>query len=419
MAPAPGQYDVAIAGAGMVGAATAALLARCGFSVTVIEARQPAPFDPAQPVGLRVSAISPGSAAVLEQAGAWRAIGAARACAYRRMRVEDGAGERAAALEFEAPAFGMERLGTIVENDLVQSVLWSVLEGAPLVALLCPARLVALDTRDDGVVLSLDDGRALAAQLLIGADGAMSAVRRLAGIGQDTWDYNQQGLVCVVRKTEPNPGVAWQRFLPGGPLAFLPLADGSSSIVWTVGTREAGRLLALDDEGFAAELEAASAGWLGAVAECGPRAAFPLAMRLSRRYVGDRVVLLGDAAHAVHPLAGQGVNLGLADAAALVETLAKIRFGARDAGRGLADRGALRRFERWRRSESELMAGGMHALRALFMPGALASIRGLGLGLVGRSWLAREAFLRRAAGTGRNAPRLARGEGLQALMRGS
>lgn len=412
------RFDVAVAGGGMVGAATASMLARCGFSVALIETKKPLTFSSDRPVGLRVSAISPGSAAVLEQAGAWTEIEAGRSNAYRRMHIEDHAGGSASneGLDFEAPVFGMERLGTIVENDLVQSALWNVVGNAvvpnPMIRLYCPDSLTGIRQSEESAILTLDNGEQIEVALLIGADGAMSGVRQLAGVGQDVWEYNQKGVVCVVKKSQANPGVAWQRFLAGGPLAFLPLSDGSSSIVWTLPALEADRILTLSAAEFSSELETASDGWLGEVVACGERAAFPLIMRLSERYVADRVVLLGDAAHVVHPLAGQGVNLGLADAAALVETLAENR----KTGRDIADSEALLRFERWRKSESELMAGGIHALRALFMPQGLAPMRRLGLKLISRSWFAKDAFLQRAAGQGRNAPRISRGDSLQSLL---
>jgi 2-octaprenyl-3-methyl-6-methoxy-1,4-benzoquinol hydroxylase/2-octaprenylphenol hydroxylase len=310
----------------------------------------------------------------------------------------------------------MERLGTIVENDLVRSALWNALgigaKSSPLVQLYCPACVSEVIHRPGSAILSLAGGEKIEVNLLIGADGAMSGVRRLAGIGQDIWEYNQKGLVCVLRKTQDNPGVAWQRFLPGGPLAFLPLSDGSSSIVWTLPAVQADLLTSVSREEFCAELDQASDGWLGRIVDCGERAAFPLIMRLSECYVANRMVLLGDAAHVVHPLAGQGVNLGLADAAALVETLMENRR----AGRDIADATALKRFERWRKSESELMAGGIHGLRALFVPRSLAPLRGLGLRLVSRSWSVKEAFLLRAAGQGRNAPKISRGDSLQSLI---
>lgn len=404
------HYDITVAGGGMVGATAASLLAKCGFSVALVETRQPSIFDPGAPVGLRVSALSQGSVTILEQAGAWPAIASERHCPYRLMHVEDGMSS--ACLDFAAPVFGMERLGTIVENDLVCSALWQVLQSAPGIDLHCPAQITSIEQGVEGVSVILDNGTVIGSDLLVAADGASSAARKFAGIGQDSWHYNQKGLVSVVEKSQPNPGVAWQRFLPQGPLAFLPLDDGRSSIVWTLPSDEADRKLKLSPGEFCAELEAGSAGWLGQVLACGPLAAFPLTMSLSAHYVANRLVLLGDSAHVVHPLAGQGVNLGLADAAALVEVLVEDR----QAGAGQASRASLARYARWRKSESEMMANGIHALRTLFMPQSLSGIRQVGLKLVERSWYLKEMFLLRAAGQGRNAPKLARGVGIRALM---
>jgi 2-octaprenyl-3-methyl-6-methoxy-1,4-benzoquinol hydroxylase/2-octaprenylphenol hydroxylase len=407
----PPRYDVAVVGAGMVGATLACLLSRGGFSVALIEAAEPRAFDKSGDVGLRVSAISPGSGAVLEQAGAWRLVEAQRHRAYRRMRVEDGA--QGEPLLFDAPAFNLERLGTIVENDLVQWSLWQVLTSAALVDLYCPDRLQSLECPAHGARIVLHSGKALSAALVVGADGAASSVRRQVGIGQEHLAYNQHALVAVIGKQQANPGVAWQRFMPGGPLAFLPLANGRSSIVWTRPTAEARRLVALDAAAFTAELQRASTGWLGQVTQCGPRAAFPLAMRLSERYVSHRVALLGDAAHAVHPLAGQGVNLGLADVAGLAEHL----IGARHEGADIGGSRVLEAYDRWRRSESETMAFGMHAIRSLFGIDELEPLRRVGLAVVRRSWALQDLFIRRAIGMAGNAPRLARGETLNDLLR--
>ena len=408
------DYDVLVIGAGMVGASAAALLARSGFSVAVVEGREPEPFDPDVPVGLRVSAFSPGAASVLAEAGAWRQVENSRHCPYRHMVVEDR--EQSAKIEFQAPEFGLERLGTIAENQLVQWSLWQALSMMAGVDVLCPDHIAGLEYEDDAVVVKLDSGRQVRARLLVGADGANSSVRELLGISQDHWEYGQKGIVGVVASERPNPGVAWQRFLEGGPLAFLPLADGTSSVVWSLAEKEAGRLLELDDRPFLDELERAAAGspdhWPGRLESVGPRAAFPLAMRLSERYCGRRAVLLGDAAHVMHPLAGQGVNLGLLDAAALAELLIE----ARRKQTGIGDAGVLRKYDRWRRSEAEVMCRGVHGLRGLFMPESLGLLRRAGLGLVARSWTAREAFIRRATGQNGNAPAIARRKTLANLL---
>ena len=413
-APGEHRYDVLVAGAGMVGAAAAALLARSGFSVAVVEGREPGAFDPGQAVGLRVSAFSPGSAAVLGEAGAWRQVENGRHCGYRHMVVEDR--DESAAIEFQAPEFGLDRLGTIVENDLVQWALWQSLSMMAGVEILCPDQVAGLEYRDGAPLLRLESGKQVSARLLVGADGADSRVRELLGIGQDHWEYGQMGVVGVVRTAEPNPGVAWQRFLDGGPLAFLPLSDGASSIVWSCPEREARRLLELDETAFLTELERVAAGspdhWPGRLESIGERAAFPLTMRLSERYCGRNAVLLGDAAHVMHPLAGQGVNLGLLDAAGLAEVLIEARQKQLDIG----DEKVLQKYDRWRRSEAEVMCRGVHSLRGLFMPEALGLVRRAGLGLVARSWTAREAFIRRATGRNSNAPALAKGQSLASLL---
>jgi ubiquinone biosynthesis UbiH/UbiF/VisC/COQ6 family hydroxylase len=408
------RYDVVVVGAGMVGAAAAALLARSGFAVAVVEAQEPSPFDAAQPVGQRVSAFSPGSADVLREAGAWRQVERQRLCPYRRMIVEDR--DETSRLELDAPEFGLERLGTIVENDLVQWALWQSLLGAGGVEIACPEQIAGLEEDAGGTVVGLRSGAQLRCRLLVAADGADSEVRKLLGIRQDHWEYGQMGVVGVVRTATPNPGLAWQRFMDGGPLAFLPLQDGDSSIVWSRPEAEATRLLGLDADAFLAELHRAAAGgaghWPDTLTGCGPRAAFPLTMRLSDRYHARGAVLIGDAAHVVHPLAGQGVNLGLLDAAALAEVLVDARRRQEDIA---ADR-TLVRYGRWRRSETEIMARGIHGIRGLFMPEEFGLLRRLGIGLVSRSWMAKEAFIRRATGRNRAAPALARGIALTELL---
>jgi len=408
-------YDVLIVGSGMVGAAAACLLARAGFSVAVVEAQEPQAYDSSEAVGLRVSAFSPGSAAILAEAGAWRQIEQQRHCAYRRMHVEDR--DESVVLEFSAPEFGLERLGTIIENQLVQWTLWQSLQVMGGVDIICPDQLESLEQEEGAAVARLKSGRHIRCRLLAGADGANSRVRTILGIEQQHWEYGQQGLVSVIETEPKNTGLAWQRFMEGGPLAFLPLQDGTSSIVWSRPHDEARRLLELDDESFLTELQEAAASekgsFPGAMRSCGPRAGFPLTMRLSRSYAGPRAVLMGDAAHVVHPLAGQGVNLGLLDAAGLVEVL----VGARSSQADIASEKTLKKYERWRRSEAEIMARGIHGIRGLFTPEALGPLRKLGLGLVSRSWIAREAFIKRAAGKNRNAPALARGEALTDLLR--
>jgi len=405
------HYDVAIIGAGMVGATLASLLSRSGFSVALVEAFKPPAFDAGTDVGLRVSAISPGSTAILEQTGAWKLVSAQRSRPYRRMQIEDGV--EVDPLLFDAPQFNLERLGTIVENELLQWSLWQMVNSGGSVDIYCPDQLDKIGFFQEQNRVSLKSGKHLTARLVVGADGAHSRVRRAMGVRQDHYAYNQHGLVAVVDKQKPNPGVAWQRFLAGGPLAFLPLDDGRSSIVWTRPSVDAKRLLALDTEQFISELDAASNGWLGRVKSCGSRAVFPLSMRLSECYAAQRTVLAGDAAHVVHPLAGQGVNLGFSDVAGLTELLIRVRLEGKDIGSAAV----LQHYDRWRRSESEAMAFGMHALHSLFGTQSLYPFRRAGMALVKRSWTVKDIFLQRAAGIGKHAPKLAAGTTLQDLMR--
>ena len=397
---------------GRIGATLASLLSRSGFSVALVETCEPRPFDARAEFGLRVSAISPGSAAILEQAGVWKKTSAQRVRPYRRMQVEDGV--ELDPLLFDAPQFNLERLGTIVENELLQWFLWQAVNSGGLVDNYCPDQLAGIEFCTDRNRVLLESGKAVSAKLVVGADGATSRVRKTLGIRQDHYAYNQHGLVAVVGKQKPNPGVAWQRFLPTGPLAFLPLVDGRSSIVWTLPSVRAKRLLALATEAFINELDTASSGWLGRVESCGSRAAFPLSMRLSECYASQRTVLMGDAAHVVHPLAGQGVNLGLADAAGLTESLIRVRLAGGDIGSA----GVLQSYDRMRRSESEAMAFGMHALRSLFNNEGLSPLRRVGLALVKRSWTIKDMFLQRAAGVGRGAPKLATGSSLNEFLQG-
>ncbi len=221
------EFDIAIVGGAMVGAATACLLLREGFSVALIEAREPPTFDGDGPVGQRVSAISPGSQSVLGHAGAWRIVEGRRHCPYRRMHVEERDDGRPAVIEFAAAEFGLERLGTIVENDSIEEALWRVLDARRTVGdefeILRPARLEGMAPGESAMTISLDSGRCITAALVVGADGPRSPVREAAGIEQNIWHYGQRGIVGVVETQRPNPGVAWQRFMEGGPLAFLPL----------------------------------------------------------------------------------------------------------------------------------------------------------------------------------------------------
>ena len=372
--------DVAVVGGGMAGAAAALALARAGFATALLEARKPAPWSIADEVDLRVVGLAPSSIALLDELDVWTSIREARTGPYSQMHVWDG--ESGAAIHFDAASEDRDLLGHIVENALVQWTLWQALDAAG-VQLQCPAEVGACEAREDRMQIELADGATLSARLLVAADGAGSPLRRFAGIATRGRDYAQRAVVAHVATERPHRQTAWQRFLPGGPLALLPLADGRSSIVWSLPQAEAQRVLALDQEAFLDELGIASDFRLGRILASTPRAAFPLKLQLAERYQGERLVLLGDAAHAVHPLAGQGANLGLRDVVELRDTL----VAARAAGSDIGAAQVLRRYARRRRSADTLDALGFDGLARIFawQSPALVAARGLGISLLDRA----------------------------------
>jgi len=389
---AASMVDAAVVGGGVVGSACALALAQLGLDVALVESREPPRWSPAQR-DLRVYAFAPDNAALLDALGVWRSVQGARLQPYRRMRVWDAAG--GGELAFDADALGRRELGWIVEHGLLVDRLWMSLAAAG-VRVQCPARVTELEQHDYGAKLRLEDGSTLDARLVIAADGADSSLRTLSGIGIDTHDYAQKGVVAFIASEQPHTDTAWQRFLPTGPLALLPFVDGLSSIVWTLPNAEAERVLALDEDAFNRELTAAFDARLGALQLRSPRAAFPLRRQLADDYVHGRVLLLGDAAHVVHPLAGQGVNLGLRDVAALRDSI-------REAQDKRVDYTAAQRLARWartRKSENATAAHAFSAINRVFTDDGMAAtlLRGPLLGLTGRIPPLARAFWRHAAG---------------------
>ncbi|TVS10921.1 MAG: FAD-binding protein [Wenzhouxiangella sp.] len=392
------DFDVIVVGGGVAGAACAALLAGHGRQVALVDARR-AHFEPsAQDFDPRVVAISPGSQRVLAAAGGWQRLDPGRLAAYHRMAVHSAS----LGVTFEAGEHGLDQLGWIAEIPALQSALWQALEDDARVQLFAPVAWERADLGHEVVRLSLDDGTVLRAGLLVAADGARSRLRQRAGITLDEWHYNQKALIGPVRTAEDNSGLAWQRFTEHGPLALLPLPDGRSSIVWSQPADRAGQLRSMNQSDFVAEINRHQDSPLGEVLEVGERHLLTLVRRRARQLVRDRLVLLGDAARSVHPLAGQGLNLGLMDAAALAEVLENWNDGDPAT--------ALKHYQRWRLSNGALISGGIHAINELVRaPAGLGRhVLGLGFGLARQLWPAREAFVQRACGLDSDSPRLAR-----------
>jgi 2-octaprenylphenol hydroxylase len=397
-------FDIAVVGAGLVGAAAATAFAREGWRVALLEAQAPPVVDAGADLDLRVSAISRGSERLMRSLGAWDAIAPARRAPYRGMVVWDAAGT--GEVRFDAADLGEPDLGHIVENRALQRALWDAARAAGVVPF-APATVNALVVDDATATLALADGRALAARLVVAADGVDSRLRTLAGFAVDGEAYDQHAVVAHLRPAQPHRAIAWQRFQAAGPLALLPLADGRCSIVWTTSPEHATALLALDAAAFGAAVAEAADHRLGAMTLESGRARFPLRHQHADRYVAPRLALIGDAAHVVHPLAGQGVNLGFLDAAALAEVLADARAQGDDPG----EPAVLRAYERWRHAENEATLRAMDGFKRLFgNPSTLmAFARNAGLSLFDRAGPLKRAVMRRAMGLAGDLPLLVRG----------
>lgn len=402
--------DVIVAGGGPVGACVATLLRRgsasspAPLSVTVLEPNRPGVPQPGSPLEPRVVAISRASERILAAAGAWSRIVGPRVTAYERMRVwhEGIPPDSPDVLVFDAAEAREPDLGHIAENRLVQAALLDAfVESGGRIE---PVGLQSVHVREDCVEVTTEAGT-LSARLVIGADGSQSAVRDLVGLTAEVADYRQHAIVATVATERPHQHTAWQRFMRDGTLAFLPLADGSCSIVWSADNDLAAALLARAAADFEAELNRASDHALGATRLASERASFPLKGLAAHHYVARRCALVGDAAHVVHPLAGQGVNLGLLDAASLAQLILE---GARQH----EDPGALRllrRYERWRKSEVAVMNAAILAFDRFLAHGTgpLSKIAQRGLGLVNRSQEVKRWFITRALGMAGELPQAA------------
>jgi 2-octaprenylphenol hydroxylase len=397
------DYDILFIGGGLVGACAAGLLAAsrklAGLKLGIVEASPPS-RPPQGDIDIRVSAISHASQKVLRAAGGWQHLAPDQQSAYSEMVVWDATTQPdgRGSIHFSAATTGEPDLGHIVENRRLQWALYEASAFRERITLLRASLAgLAFDDKQGVNTATLSDGRRATARLVVGADGAASHSRDLAGIDVKAKRYNQSAVVTHVQTQLPHRQTAWQRFLPTGPLAFLPLADGRSSIVWSTMPDHADQLVAMPKEDFERALQVASDGVFGSVTLAAARARFPLQLMHAQDYCRPGFVLVGDAAHAVHPLAGQGVNLGFADCAALVETLETAMV---ESPGGWADRRWLRRYERWRKRDNQLALTVVDGIGRLFSNDdpRLRFLRKAGLDLLDRSATAKRFLIAGASG---------------------
>jgi 2-octaprenyl-3-methyl-6-methoxy-1,4-benzoquinol hydroxylase len=412
-------FDVVIVGAGMVGAALATGLGRNGLNVALIDQAEPAGFQAELPPDIRVSAISAGSARYLEELGAWPAIMAMRATTYTRLAVWDETRHplsnvlprKLADVTFDAGNLSASHLGHIVENRVTQQALWESASSQPSVTCFPGRTLTSLNSGTSTAQVTLDNGETLESLLIVGADGANSRVRDLAGIGVRRNQYQQQAMVISARYQGPVEDITWQGFYPSGPRAFLPLhgaGNGESwaSLVWYDAPASLARLKGLGDEQLMQEITRAFPAELPPLTHIEAKASFPIARQHAKTYVSQRVVLVGDAAHTINPLAGQGVNLGFQDARCLQAQLRE----AQRAGKDLADPGILAAYESQRRPANRRMMMAMDLFYHLFSNRTppLHLLRNLGLGAAKAMPFARNQVARYAMGIDDELPPLAR-----------
>ena len=403
--------DVLIAGGGLNGPALALALAGAGLSVTVVDA-QPARARADEGFDGRAYALAIASQRLLAAVGGWPSV-AADAQPILQVHASDGrAGERPSplALRFDAAELDGGPVGYMLEDRFLARAFADAMANNVRITLIPATSVISQEPAAGGITVTLSDGRHRSARMLVGADGRRSGVAERAGIGRTGWGYGQTALVCALDHEHPHNGVAQQVFMPTGPLAILPLPGNRCSIVWSESDANARTLSALDDADFLALLRTRFGDHLGQIALAGPRFSYPLNLTLANAYTAPRVALVGDAAHGVHPIAGQGLNLGLRDVAVLAEVLVEAARRGEDIG--AAD--VLARYQGWRRFDATTMALGMDAVNQLFSNDnpLLRAGRDLGLGLVQSAPFLRRAFMRQAAGITPNPPRLLAGQPL-------
>ena len=387
------KYDCTVIGAGMVGAATAVALADLGLKVVLIDKFAPEPFAAEQAFDIRVSAISLASQHLLEQLGAWSTIASWRVAPYRRLAVWEN---EASYTEFNAESIGQQHLGHIIENRLIQLALWQVAQQHPNITLLCPEQLQAIEQLDDEVLVALSE-RSFSTKLLCACDGANSQVRQLVNIGLTGWDYQQSAMLVNVKTEHEQQDITWQQYLPTGPVAMLPMPGQRASLVWYHQRDEIKRLQALPNKQLAEQMMSVFPKRLGGI-EVLDKGGFPLTRRHANQYFKGNVVLLGDAAHTINPMAGQGVNLGFKDVKALQSVVAE----AIADGKSWHSENVLQCYEKKRRADNLLMMSGMDALYKGFSQPSpiIKGLRNIALAGINKVPLVKNKVLAYACGVG-------------------
>jgi 2-octaprenyl-6-methoxyphenol hydroxylase len=411
MSNARTKFEVAVAGGGMVGLTLGLALAKAGVETAVVDGLDPALVLDAKFDG-RVSSFAPASRRMLMALGLWPHLEALAQPIFDIVvgdgTVKDGAS--AALLHFDHHEMGDAPLAHMIENRHFRMALQRELANAPALTLIAPQRVTSAKLTRSAMEITLGDGRRLEAALCIAADGRESPLREAMGLKTIGWSYAQTGIVATIAHERPHEGMAQELFLPSGPFAILPMTGNRSSIVWSERSDQAPAFLKLDDAAFVREVGTRFGDQWGALSLDGPRWSYPLSMQLALSYIAPRFALAGDAAHVVHPIAGQGLNLGLRDAAALAEVVIE----AKRLGLDIGSEATLARYQSWRRFDNALFTASMDALNRLFSndiaPVALA--RRFGLDLVDSIAPLKRFFMRQAGGEGDDAPRLMRGEAL-------
>ncbi|MBV9541408.1 MAG: FAD-dependent monooxygenase [Alphaproteobacteria bacterium] len=403
------KADVIIGGGGMVGMTLAVALAKGGLHVVVADPIPAAAATDAKFDG-RVSALAYASVRMYQALGVWPHL-EKDAQAIEQILVTDGkigGAPSPFSLHFDAQEVSAKALGHIVENRHIRTGLFAAAETLPNLTLIAPAALTNLETTTAGITATLSNGEQVTAQLAVAADGRDSPMRDLMGLKVIAWSYPQMGIVATVEHSKPHNGVAYEHFLPSGPFAILPMTGNRSSLVWTEDETLAPSMMKLDAESFDAEIARRFGDHLGATKAAGPRWSYPLKFHLARGFVSERFALCGDSAHGIHPIAGQGLNLGLKDAAALTETV----LDAARLGLDIGNLGTLQKYERWRRFDSFALSVATDGLNRLFSNdiAPIRAIRDLGMGLVDAFGPARRFFMRHAGGDIGKLPKLMKGE---------